>query len=231
MNIDFTPFFEKYETVSAMADKVYERVKKEHPECVSCKTKCSDCCYALFDLTLIEALYINSKFNEKHDGKEKDALIDRSNKADRKIYKIKRRAYKDLEAGKEENEIIVGMAKERIRCPMLNEDDLCDLYEYRPITCRLYGIPTAINGIGHTCGLSGFVEGKEYPTVNLDIIQKKLYEISAELVKEIKSKYVKMAEMLVPLSMAVVTVYDEEYLGTKEVEDLADIEKKGEEHE
>ena len=231
MNIDFTPFFEKYETVSAMADEVYERVKKEHPECVNCKTKCSDCCYALFDLTLIEALYINSKFNEKFDGKEKDTLIDRSNKADRKAYKIKRRAYKDLKEGKKENEIVAGMAMERIRCPMLNEDDLCDLYEYRPITCRLYGIPTAINGIGHTCGLSGFVEGKEYPTVNLDIIQNKLYEISAELVKEIKSKYVKMAQMLVPLSMAVITVYDEKYLGIQGVDGQSDAEKKGEEHE
>jgi Fe-S-cluster containining protein len=226
--MDFTPFFKKYEVVSGAAEEVYKRVKKEYPECIRCKTKCSDCCYALFDLTLIEALYLNHRFNEKFEGKEKDVLINKSNKADREIYKIKRKAHKELEAGKDEAEIIEAMAKERIRCPLLNEDDMCDLYEYRPVTCRLYGIPTLINGRGHTCGFSGFVEGKEYPTVNLDIIQNRLYQISAELVKEIKTRYVKMDQMLVPLSMAVITVYDEKYLGTEESEGRSDVEKKGE---
>ena len=45
-------------------------------------------------------------------------------------------------------------------------------------------------------------------------IQKKLFEISNELVKEIKSRHIKMGDMLVPLSMAILTLYDEEYLGT-----------------
>jgi hypothetical protein len=97
---------------------------------------------------------------------------------------------------------------------------MCDFYEYRPITCRLYGIPTSIGGIGHTCGKSGFVEGQQYPTVNLDIIQKKLYEISAEFVSRIKTKYVKMAEMIVPLSMAILTEYDENHLGIIDKKDV-----------
>ena len=108
------------------------------------------------------------------------------------------------------------MASERIRCPLLNDENLCSLYEYRPITCRFYGIPTSIGGKGHTCGKSGFVEGKQYPTVNLDIIHKRLYELSDELVKKIKSRHIKMAEMLVPLSMSLLTVYNEEYLGIGE---------------
>ena len=118
-----------------------------------------------------------------------------------------------MEAGKNENEILMGLANERVRCPLLNEQEMCDLYEYRPITCRLYGIPTAIGGVGHTCGMSGFVRGRPYPTVNLDMIQTNLYKISDELVRKIKFKYVKMADLLVPVSMAILTVYDEEYLG------------------
>ena len=218
MDIDFTPFFKKYEEVSAMADGVFERVKKEHPECVKCKTGCCDCCYALFDLTLIEALYINYHFKKTFKGKERDRLIDKSNIADREVHRIKKKANKDLEAGKKEDEILMEMARARIRCPLLNEEDMCNLYEYRPITCRLYGIPLSIGGVSHTCGKSGFVEGKQYPTVKLDIIQSKLYEISAELVKEIKSGYVKMADMLVPLSMALLTDYNEEYLGISDKE-------------
>lgn len=213
MGIDFTPFFKKYEELSAMADGVFERVKKDYPECVKCKTHCSDCCHALFDLSLIEALYINHHFKKKFKGKEKDGLIERADRADRDVYKIKKKAYKDLETGKKEGEILTEMAKERVKCPLLNDDEQCDLYEHRPITCRLYGIPTSIGSEVHTCGMSGFVEGKQYPTVKLDIIQSKLYEISADLVKTIRSKHVKMSDMLVPLSMALLTDYNEEYLG------------------
>ena len=217
MDIDFSPFFRKYEEIVAMADSVFERVKKEHPECVTCKQECSDCCYALFDLSLIEGLYINYQCNKKFKGKEKDRLIDKSNRADREVHRVKKKAYKDLEAGKKEDDILMNIAEQRIRCPLLNEQNLCDMYEYRPITCRLYGIPTTIGGKGHTCGKSGFIEGKQYPAVNLDIVQNNLYKISSELVKEIKSRHVKMADMLVPLSMALLTNYDEEFFGLKTI--------------
>ncbi len=227
MEIDFTPYFEKYEAIVAMAYEAFARVQNEFPECVKCKIKCDDCCYALFDLTLIEAIYINHQFNKTFKGQKKEELIEKTNRVDRKIYMIKRQAYKDKEAGKNDVEILMDMAGERARCPLLNDEKMCDLYEYRPITCRLYGIPTSIEGIGHTCGMSGFVEGKQYPTVNLDIIQKKLYEISAEFVGQIKTKYVKMAEMLVPLSMAILTDYDENHLGLADTEKTEEETRKG----
>lgn len=213
MNIDFTPFFNKYEALVAMAEGVFERVKKEYPDLVNCKIGCCDCCNALFDITLIEAIYLNYHFNKKFKGEEKDRLLEKANNADRKIYKIKRKAHQDSQKGVDENEILSEMALERVRCPLLNEEDRCDLYEFRPMTCRIYGIPTSIGGRGHTCGKSGFVEGNKYPTVNIDTIYKHLYDISNELVKEIKSEHVKMGDLLVPVSMAMITNYDEEYLG------------------
>ncbi|MDL1963186.1 MAG: YkgJ family cysteine cluster protein [Deltaproteobacteria bacterium] len=225
MDIDFTSFFKQYEEILAMADKVFERVKNENSECVKCKTKCSDCCNALFDLYLIEALYINDKFNKKFKGSEREQLIERSNIADRTIYKLKRKAYKELESGKDENEILSKMAEERVRCPLLNDDDECAFYEYRPITCRLYGIPIAIGGVGHTCGLSAFTKGKQYPTVNMEKIHDKLYEISVELVKKIKSRNVKLADVLVPLSMALLTIYNKEYLGIGDINKIDTKEK------
>jgi Fe-S-cluster containining protein len=178
---------------------------------------------------LIEAIYINHQFNEMFEGNKKQVIIEKSNRADRKTYMIKRKAYKDKEAGKNEVEILMELAAERVRCPLLNEDDMCDLYEYRPITCRLYGMPTSTGGIGHTCGKSAFVEGKPYPTANLDVIQKKLYEISAELVGHIKTRYVKMADLLVPLSMAILTEYNEEYLGV--VDENKTLNNQGKENE
>jgi Fe-S-cluster containining protein len=216
MDFDFTPYFKKYEALVAKADEAFERVRQAYAECVKCEEKCADCCYALFDLTLIEALYINYKFNEKVKGPEKAELLEKANLADRRVHQLKRKAQKDLQAGKTEEEILAALALERVRCPLLNQEELCDLYDNRPVTCRLYGIPTAIAGAGYSCGKSGFEKGAQYPTVNLDAVNTQLPQISAELIRDLKSRYVKLSDILVPLSMALLTTYDETYLGVGE---------------
>lgn len=213
MILNFTQYFDKYEIIVAIADVFFDKVKESHPECVKCKTNCSDCCYALFDLTLIEALYINNKIKEKFESEERGRLEEKANTADRAVFKLKKKAYDSFKSGKSEDEILTDLATKKIRCPLLNEDDRCDLYEFRPITCRLYGIPSSIGGVGHTCGKSGFKEGINYPTVNIEAIHKRLFEISDDLTKYINSKYVKLSELLMPVSMAILTEFDKEFLG------------------
>jgi Fe-S-cluster containining protein len=229
MKVDFRPFFKKYKALSIIADELFAKTQKEFPECIRCEIKCADCCHALFDLTLIEAMYINHRFNEMFDGEKKEAIIEKANRADRKIYMIKRKAFLDQQAGKNEVEILMEIAAERVRCPLLNENDMCEIYDVRPITCRLYGMPTSTGDISHTCGKSGFTEGTPYPTANLDVLQKRLYEISAEFVAHIKTRHLKMADMLVPLSMAILTEYDEKYLGM--VDENKSLTHQGKEHE
>lgn len=216
MDFDFTPYFEKYEKLVAASDAAFDRVKKTHADCVRCAEGCSDCCHAIFDLTLIEALYINHRFKEKFQGEARAQLDEKANRSDRQLVKIKRKAHQDLLDGKSEEEILADLARERVRCPLLNTQDLCDLYDHRPLTCRFYGIPTAIAGKGHTCGLSDFKQGEKYPTVNLDAINGRLQEISAELVRDLKSRFIKLADILVPLSTVLVTDYNEIYFGLKE---------------
>lgn len=211
--MDLNPYFKKYELLVEQADHAFSRVREEYAACVNCKVGCSDCCYALFDLTLVEALYIKTKFDALFGGETREALLERANAADRKIHRLKRKAFKDHEQGRSEKEILEEMAAQKVRCPALNPDDRCDIYALRPLTCRLYGIPTVIGGRAHTCGMSGFKEGIAYPTIKLDLIYQKLHEISFELAQSIQSRYAKLAEMLVPLSMAMLTDYTETYLG------------------
>ncbi|MFZ2921676.1 MAG: YkgJ family cysteine cluster protein, partial [Desulfosalsimonadaceae bacterium] len=213
IKIDMKPYFKKYEAVVGKVESVFQKMKEDFPQEVTCKQGCSDCCHALFDLTLIEALYVNHYFNRQFSGSKKDQLIEKANKADRQIYKIKKTAYKLTQEGKDEAAVIEEISHMRIRCPLLGDDDLCELYDYRPIACRVYGIPQAVNGKGRTCGFSGFQPGKSYPTFNRDIIHDMLTVISAEFVQSIDSKHKKMGDLLVPLSMALVTDYDEAYLG------------------
>ena len=208
--------FNKYETFVKQLDDVFESVRQQYPDCVKCELECSDCCHALFDLSLVEALYLNSRFLEEVIGERKLEIMEDANKTDRKIYQLKRKAFKAVDSGeKTEEQVLLEMAAQRVRCPLLNSDKRCDLYAYRPVTCRLYGIPTAIGGRGHTCGLSAFEAGEPYPTVNMDAVHAKLHALSQELIEVLQSTHVKMGDVLMPLSMALLTVFDESYLGMK----------------
>jgi len=211
MEFDFTPYFKRYEVLVQAADQVFARMTKEYPDGVACAVGCSDCCQALFDLTLIESLYINRHFNEMFDGKIRADIQEAANVADRKIARIKREAYRRLQKGEAENKILADLATYRVRCPLLNEDDQCDMYAFRPLTCRFYGIPTAIGGKGHTCGKSGFEQGREYPTVNLDAVYQQLQQISSELLRDMRARHIKLVDLLIPVSMALITLFDDEY--------------------
>ena len=211
--MDFTVFYEKYESLVNLVDEAFEKVRHDYEDCVTCHQGCSDCCHALFDLTLIEAMYINDRFRKTLPEDVRTPIMEKANTVDRQLAKLKRKAYKRVQGGVEESVIVEEMAEVRMRCPLLDESDLCTLYAYRPITCRIYGAPTSINGKAHTCGLTGFDPGLTYPTIKLEAIQGRLFAISGELVRAVNSKYVKMDTMLVPLSMALITDYTDEYLG------------------
>lgn len=213
MDLDLTPFFKKYETIAARADEAFRRIKQAYPAEVACRPGCTDCCYALFDLTLVEALYLNYRFNAGFSGQDREALLEKANRADRKIYKKKRHAFRETRSGRREEDVVEEMAREKIRCPLLNEADLCELYPYRPVACRIYGAPLSIAGKGRTCGLTGFEPGRQYSTINMDTIHEQLLKLSSELVKVIGSRHAKLGDVLVPVSMALLTDYNEEYLG------------------
>ncbi|SKA71046.1 Putative zinc-or iron-chelating domain-containing protein [Paucidesulfovibrio gracilis DSM 16080] len=213
MALDLSPFFERYENIIRQVDAVFAQVQEQYPEQVRCGRGCSDCCYALFDLSLVEALYLNHHFNERFTGMERSEVLDRADEADREIHRLKRRAYRASQDGRSTADILVEMGKARVRCPLLGKDDLCVLYENRPLTCRLYGVPLNINGEPHSCGRSGFEPGKAYPTVHVEKLQDSLMNLSHDLALAIKSRYSELGAMLVPPSMALLTDYDESYLG------------------
>jgi Fe-S-cluster containining protein len=219
MNMDFTPFFQKYEAIVQKVDNIFEIMKRKYPEEIRCAPGCTNCCYALFDLTLVEAAYMSRQFRRIFSGETRESFLEKANKADRQTYKIKKAAFQSKQQGKEEEAIIEDVAKERVRCALLNDDNLCDFYEFRPIACRVDGIPASIGGKGRTCSLSGFKPGQSYPTLNRDTLHNQLLALSSEMVTSIQTKYTQMGDILVPLSMALITEYDETYFGMSDPPD------------
>ncbi len=148
-----------YDTIDSTAAQIASDFSRE----VKCKKGCSDCCHAAFDVSLIEAYYILNSFRGL------------PRKVRRQAMKNAGRAMKEWEQMvKEQLEI----STTRIRCPLLDGNDTCIIYEARPVNCRTYGVPTEIKGEGHVCRLSGFKPGMSYPTIKLLSVQKELLAIS-----------------------------------------------------
>ncbi|KHK01605.1 YkgJ family cysteine cluster protein [Desulfovibrio sp. TomC] len=224
MQLDFSPAFARYEAIAAEADAAFAKVSEMCPDFVSCGAGCSDCCHALFDLTFIEALYLNHQFNKAFpSGPARDAVIERANKADRDAAKLKRKAFRAGEEGVSTRDILESMSRERIRCPLLGDDERCVLYPFRPVTCRLYGVPLEISGEARTCGNTGFAPGERYPTVKIEKLQDRLVALSQEVVSALPTRLPLLGEMLVPVSFALATDFDNDYLGILTEDDMVQI--------
>jgi Fe-S-cluster containining protein len=207
------PVFTRYEQLRAEADRLFERVRLLHPDCVTCALGCSDCCHAVFDLSLVEALYLNQKFRQTMAfGPRHSAIMHAAGDADRQAARVKRDLYARSKGGNA-REIMENASRTRIRCPLLDADDHCQLYEHRPVTCRLYGVPAAIGGEAHVCGKSAFSKGQSYPTVALEKIQDRLTAMSQEIAQTLGTRFKELHFIYVPVSMALLTRYDADYLG------------------
>ncbi len=211
---DLSDIFARYEAFVAETDALFAHIQSKFKDCVTCEQGCSDCCNALFDLSLVEAMYLNQAFTQNFPhGKQRSDTLMRASDLDRISTRMKRDFYKASKAGQDAEEIMHAAARVRMPCPLLTAENACMLYEKRPITCRLYGIPLNISGKGHVCGKNNFSKGEQYPTVHMDAIQKRLDAFSEEIALRVRSRFSELSQVFVPVSMALLTKYDDDYLG------------------
>ncbi len=204
-----------YQALQAEADTLFTRVRDQFSAEVRCQPGCDDCCHALFDLSLVEAFAVNQAFGQSFGfGPLRSRILEAAAEADRRAVRLKRDYFRSAKAGADEAAILADAGRQRLACPLLQEGG-CALYEARPITCRLYGVPTAINGQAHVCPKCAFEPGKPYPTVALDRIQDRLAGLSLRLAKAQKARLGQLHLVYVPLSMALLTRYDEAWFQGK----------------
>ena len=159
------------DTLFVAIDQAFEAVRQAHPEAITCGKGCADCCQAVFDVSLVEAVNLQAHV-QRLDLSVREEIAVAAQEA--------RQAWEQIMAAG------LDPAVARIRCPLLDGQGLCLCYEARPVNCRTYGIPTVIDGKGHVCGFSGFEPGKTYPTVNLASLQQVLHNLSVQLAGEEK---------------------------------------------
>jgi Fe-S-cluster containining protein len=192
---------ERYEALTEKADQAFQRLALEYGSLMKCRIRCSDCCHAIFGLFLIEAAVLREHFEKLPREKRRGALM-RAKKADKDLNGVQKR----LEVHDSDLHMKgYALSKERVRCPLLDEDEKCILYSHRPITCRVYGIPTAIHAKAHVCPKSDFKSGEAYPTFDLDAAYNELYFLSKEMLIRGKAEDLDKASLLISLSKTIKT--------------------------
>jgi len=197
--------FRSYELLVDKAEAAFQEMQKEHGACMKCEPYCSDCCHAIFGLFLFEAGYLKEHFDRlAHE--EKGAALLRCEEAEKSLERLQNML--QAHEGDPQMQAYI-MSRERIPCPLLNEHQECILYPHRPITCRVYGIPTRIQGKAHVCWKSEFKEGERYPVFDLDGVYRDLYFLSAELLRSAGRDDLEKASLLISVSKAITTPLEE----------------------
>lgn len=125
---DYTPFLDRLKIIYAAMDQKYKEAAEYYGfDCKGCKDNC--CLTRFYHHTVLEYLYIFHGYNTLEC--EKQAEVKHRALS---VYK------KTVEADEKGNPV-------RLMCP-LNFDGYCILYTYRPMICRLHGIPHELHRPG-----------------------------------------------------------------------------------
>jgi Fe-S-cluster containining protein len=133
---------EKYRQLLAQVDAWFARSMALYPDKIACKSGCSACCRSLFDITLLDAYYLKLGF---------DALPVETREMVRQKCQERLRLMRAewpefdhpyvLNHRPEEEWEPLMPEEDETPCVLVGEDGRCLVYENRPMTCRLHGIP------------------------------------------------------------------------------------------
>jgi len=137
----------RHRALLAQVDAWFAKSMELYPEKISCRSGCSACCRSLFDITLLDAYYLKLGF---------DALPAEIREAVRKKalerLQLMRGEWPEFDQPyllnyrpEEEWEPLMP-EEDETPCVLVGEDGRCLVYENRPMTCRLHGIPLVDSG-------------------------------------------------------------------------------------
>ena len=142
--VDLSTYFAEYEALVRKIDEDLEAVKNSYPQALSCGAERDDCCYRYIDLDLIEAIYLSNTMNRLlgSDFRKRaiHTAIEIGHMTKKMVARLKQRD-DGLEARKEA--LMETYAGAKMLCA-LNNKHRCSLYKYRPISCRLNGLPAGV---------------------------------------------------------------------------------------
>lgn len=133
---------DRYGELLGEVDGWFRRSLEQHPEMIACRNGCSECCRGLFDITLLDAWYLKRGFDLLPEPVKNELVEGASRRLE-----LLSRANPDfaepwlLNGIPEDDWDDLMPEEDETPCLLLSESGGCLVYEHRPMTCRLNGIP------------------------------------------------------------------------------------------
>jgi Fe-S-cluster containining protein len=133
---------DRYGDLLGEVDAWFQRCLEQHPELIACSNGCSACCRGLFDITLLDAMYLKRGFDRLPEPLKAELVQAASRRLE--LLSLENPAFVEpwlLNGIPEEDWDALMPEEDETPCLLLSETGGCLVYEYRPMTCRLNGIP------------------------------------------------------------------------------------------
>lgn len=150
---------DEYRRLLTEVDHWFSRCIARSGEHIRCAAGCSECCRGLFDITLLDAALLKDGFDRLDAVTREQVLV----KCRERLAGLQRlwpefaHPYILNYRPEEEWELLMPDDDET-PCPLLGADGRCLVYGFRPMTCRLHGLPLV--------DLTGEVLHDEWCTLN-----------------------------------------------------------------
>lgn len=132
----------EYGRLLAQVDAWFAGCLDRFPAAIACKAGCSDCCRGLFDITLLDACYLKKGFDALPLETKAKVMV----KVRERLLSLKN-LWPELDhpyilntRAEDEWEMLMP-EEDETPCVLLGDDGRCLVYEHRPMTCRLNGLP------------------------------------------------------------------------------------------
>lgn len=133
---------DRYAVLLREVDEWFAGCLQRHSTLIACHHGCSECCRGLFDITLLDALLLKRGFDRLTPDVQETLHIKAAGRlaalSDQWPEFIRPWTLNHI---REELWDEIMPEDDETPCPVLSEQGACLLYEYRPMTCRLNGIP------------------------------------------------------------------------------------------
>ena len=131
----------QYKNLLATVDQWFDRCIESAGTEISCRRGCSACCRGLFEISLLDAALLQKGFSILDENCRQRIL----GKSRARLHSLQQQ-WPDFQEpfilNTLPHEEWFEMPEEDMTpCPLLSDDGTCLVYQFRPMTCRLHGLP------------------------------------------------------------------------------------------
>lgn len=156
-NID--DVLDRYGMLLHEVDQWFSACVERYPAHICCTSGCAGCCRGLFDITILDALYLRRGVDELP--RELRTALEEQSRHLLGAAASRHASFSFpwfLNHIPDEEWQLIMPEDDPAPCVLLGADGLCQVYRFRPMTCRLHGIPLY--------DLSGQEHSDEWCTLN-----------------------------------------------------------------